>query len=478
MGIEQTIEEQASKARAAMERGQFLYDLVFVLNINSKGWILEKVCKKIEEQSGLHCGWIYSERNDRLTEDLPQAHAYFFAHYQIACHTLAKYPQVWSAKRFVYFTHPDFTRGLTPNEVLKGLSNMHQIFCMNTAHKLFLCTLGIPDDRITIAVGGADPDAFTVPRSTGKGVGFIGAYYQRKNPDLVLDTIKALPKKQFYLIAPSEDEIVNPGMSWRNFSRFDELSAQPNLEYIESPYANYPEVYNRLEYYVSLSHLEGGPISLLETMLSGIYPIVTDTGFARDVITDTTFGTVLPIDCTVHDVTEAIATKVRSRTKLRERAMKFSWENFGVLVTRKMELALVQDQHVSFTNRNPCPALISGWWPPEQHGVWSAADKSTIYFPLARKLRGAAFDLNMHVWTLPGIKQTLKVTINGEPQPDVDIESANPCTLNFSIGAEVSSSGYLAVTISPGGLHQPKAIGLNQDERILGFKLGSLRVSN
>ncbi len=58
--------------------------------------------------------------------------------------------------------------------------------------------------------------------------------------------------------------------------------------------------------FLSLSSLEGGPIPLIDAMAFGMYPVATDTGFARDVILERGFGTLLQIGTSVEEVVEAI----------------------------------------------------------------------------------------------------------------------------------------------------------------------------
>ena len=55
----------------------------------------------------------------------------------------------------------------------------------------------------------------------------------------------------------------------------------------------YPAIYNMMKIFVSLSIHEGGPLPVLESMCCGAYPIVTNTGFAFDVIRPIVDGTLV-----------------------------------------------------------------------------------------------------------------------------------------------------------------------------------------
>ena len=64
------------------------------------------------------------------------------------------------------------------------------------------------------------------------------------------------------------------------------LQALPNVEYVEAPYEDYPGLYARMDVLLSPSRLEGGPIPVIEAMMSNIVPVATRTGFCPDVIRD------------------------------------------------------------------------------------------------------------------------------------------------------------------------------------------------
>ena len=57
----------------------------------------------------------------------------------------------------------------------------------------------------------------------------------------------------------------------------------PYISFFDSSYKNFPYAYN-LDVFASLSIHEGGPLPLLESMCCGCYPVVTNTGFASDII--------------------------------------------------------------------------------------------------------------------------------------------------------------------------------------------------
>lgn len=466
----------STKPHAPWRRDDCLYDLVFFLSVRSRGSIREQACRMIERECGLHCGWVFAERDDRLSEPLPKAYGYFFADYQLAISVLAQYAEPWRAKRFVHFIDPDVDPALTPPDLLPALQSMHQVFCMNAARREFLKALGVNEQQIKVAVGGADPEVFRPAQQAGTKVGFVGAYYDRQNPDLMLEVIRARPDQEFLLIAPSREEIVSEGAHWQNYRKFDELMGLPNFSMVESRYENYPEAYRKLKAYVSLSSHEDDPCSMLEAMLSAVYPIVTDTGVARDVIAADDHGRILPLNSSGATVLEALQRLPASSTALRKRAEQFSWPSFGKLVTRHMGMSLIGEQTLAFVEGGLNADFVEGWWPPEVRGVWASRIRSQLYFVLSSALTGEAFRLTFGLVTLPGVRRLVTVAVAGDVEHAIVVEGDMPQPAVIEVPAWLSAHGCLTVRFVSDGLAAPKALGINDDERMLGFKLSHMVV--
>ena len=84
------------------------------------------------------------------------------------------------------------------------------------------------------ADGGADPSAFRSKRRGRGRIAFVGACYERKSPDLMLEVIRRMPDCRFLLIGPSPEEVENRMLLWSNWGRFRELAELPNLQ-IDEP---------------------------------------------------------------------------------------------------------------------------------------------------------------------------------------------------------------------------------------------------
>jgi len=118
-------------------------------------------------------------------------------------------------------------------------------------------------------------------------VGFCGRYWnkstytRRKNYALVKEVVLSLADDGIPVL------VLGPG--WNEL--FTEKHSKISL--ITADYKDYPAIYNMMKIFVSLSIHEGGPLPVLESMCCGAYPIVTNTGFAFDVIRPIVDGTLV-----------------------------------------------------------------------------------------------------------------------------------------------------------------------------------------
>ncbi len=413
--IQTSIAMHVARARFIPDRN-IAYDIVFVLNVSSRGWILEKICRVIADQSGLHWTIIYTERSDRVTAPLPLARAYFFSHYKLYVGSLARHPPVSSARRFVWFTHPDFDK-FTAEEVSFALNHATGIFTANAAHREFLGTLGVNPKLLHTALGGASPELFRSKQRGQGAIGFVGAYYERKNPQLMLKVMRAMPERRFILIGPSPLEVENRTLLWSNSPFYRELSTLHNVELIEAKYADYPALYERMDVYVSLSRLEGGPIPLIEAMFANAIPVVTRTGFAEDVVRDGQNGWLLDLDCTVEDVVARIEKSVADQvTDVRATAQGLSWAAFGRKIAEHFFPRLKARTEVDFSQLDNCARFMrEGWNRREQTGCAMEGRRARLQLPVESKVSIDTLRLRFKLKTVPGLQRaSVTILVNGQ----------------------------------------------------------------
>jgi glycosyltransferase involved in cell wall biosynthesis len=290
------------------------YDLVFVIYKETRGWILEAICKEIANYfPGKYC---YHDS----TSYLPPSKAYFFSHYGLFPVCLQQNPHIWGAKSIVWYTHPKDI----------GVRNCELIYALNKAATKVVCTCseftrlldsqGLSSKKTTFILGGADPEMFKPHQRLSSTVGFCSAYYPRKSPEKILSIIKMMPHKKFILL----------GRNWNQYERFAELIELPNLSYVEASYADYPSYYAQMDVFVSMAKLEGGPIPLIEAMMCNVFPVASKTGFAPDIITHGHNGFLFDIDSPLEVVCDLIEQAFHLQTDVRATVEHLSWKNFSL----------------------------------------------------------------------------------------------------------------------------------------------------
>ena len=127
-----------------------------------------------------------------------------------------------------------------------------------------------------------------------------------------------MPERQFYMI----------GRYWDQYEKYEELISFPNFTYFENEeYEKYPDLYNKIDIFISPSILEGGPVPVLEAMLSNCFPITSKTGFCPDIINHGENGFLFEIDADFTEVMKLINLADSRTINIRETALEHSWEN-------------------------------------------------------------------------------------------------------------------------------------------------------
>ena len=302
------------------------FDLVFVLDEHDQKWILGAICREIASHSSQKVGFYHGKfyTAHRLPffprpVQLPDAKAYFFADFSFLVRCLKASPSIWFRPKFIWYTHPEDVA--SQNELVFALKQATKVISACSLFVDRLARKGIKREKLTYVLGAADPDFFRPhPRSPDGLVGFCTAFYERKNPDLILELVKTLPDRNFILL----------GRDWKRYPRFSELIESPNFSYVDVPYSEYPRYYEKVSVFVSASILEGGPIPLIEAMMSNIVPVASRTGFAPDVIEHGRNGFLFDIGSPVELVCELIEKAFALETDIRATVEHLSWKDFSL----------------------------------------------------------------------------------------------------------------------------------------------------
>ena len=313
-----------STGRAKARDG--LPDLVFVTPPTSaQGWILDAICREIGARlTGLDI------RYCPFGTPLPAARRYFFSHYMYYVGSLSSLHPVRLGRSFVFATHLEPSKhGIPDRQVARLLNTSDGVICMNLALRNELAALGVAAGKLEVVVGAADASIYRPhPRGAGK-VGFCSAYYPRKAPDLILDIVRGLPHRDFILL----------GKGWRAYPRFAEMSALANLDYVETSYDEYAGYYAQMDVFVSASQLEGGPIPLLEAMMSNAVPVASRTGFAPDVIDHGKNGFIFDLGAPAAEVCKLVEQAFVLSGDVHKTVSHCDWQPYAATIGACMGLA-------------------------------------------------------------------------------------------------------------------------------------------
>lgn len=300
------------------------YDIVFITPPKgSDGWILEAIAREISNYIPKDVSYSFN----MSLQKLDSSKAYFFMHYMFYYNYRKKNLISNNADCFVWFTHIEYEKhNVSEKKLINVLKNITGIFCTNSSVKKYLIDMGCNPNRVHLIIGGADPKLFLDSKRNPNGVvGFCGAFYERKCPDKIFDLIKHMKHRNFLLI----------GRRWSSFSRFNEMQSLPNFQYVEpESYSEYPRLYAMMTVFVSTSNLEGGPIPLIEAMMSNVVPVVSNTGFAEDLIKDDENGYIFQIDADVDSIANLVDKAFLNKKNIRETVYQFSWKNFSLNIMK------------------------------------------------------------------------------------------------------------------------------------------------
>ncbi|WP_203072895.1 glycosyltransferase [Falsiroseomonas ponticola] len=470
-----------ARPHSAFDETAALYDICFVLNVNSRGWILEKICRVIEQASGGVCAFVFAETNSRFNYPLPPARNYFFAHFALAATAFRKHPEAKSGNCFVWYTHPDLSKGVTKEELVSLADDCIAVFTPCSANKSTLVEWGAKGNNIFVPIGGADPAAFTPKVRDGKGaVGFVGAYYERKRPGAMLALARLMPEQPFLLIGPRAEDVENRELLWTNWPEFNEFTSLPNVRYVEASYDEFPRWYRECDVYCSVSTLEGGPIPAIEAMMSNIIPVLSDTGFARDIVAHGSTGYVFDIDAPPEAIVPLIQLALLdTTTDVATVAAAYSWDAFGREIWSRMRGDVPFRTDIALDNpASSIRYLRRGFHRPEPRGVWTRTQVAEMMIPLVARSQAKAVDIILWAPSEVG-EDPIPVTfeVNGEVVAERLI-SPKPVKVALPVvNDQPVTDRTIVITIRCARLIEPANRPANAKERrSLGVKIGSFCV--
>lgn len=288
--------------------------ITYVAREADKDWIFGAKVKRLAKFSNLDATPYF---HDRL-RNLPDSDGYFFVFHQYFYRAMRHNPKILNKKNIVMFTHPNWTFSFSKSHVIWCLNKADKVICLNSEVQKELIDAGLKSEKTELIHIASDPNFFYPHQRTRGSVGFCSAFGDRKNPEMVYNLVKHMPERHFYMI----------GRYWDQYEKYDELISFPNFTYFDNEeYSKYPDLYNKIDIFVSPSTLEGGPVPVLEAMLSNCFPIVSKTGFCPDVIQHGENGFLFNIDEDFKEVIKLIKQADSKTLDVRATAIEHSWEN-------------------------------------------------------------------------------------------------------------------------------------------------------
>lgn len=278
----------------------------FVLSSGHKKWVLDYLAQNtanfLTDFGSRH---IFVPRSRREIRELtgffhlPKADVNFFLHQDLA---LMAFKKNWYRKakiNLVNYTHDN--KSMTIYQDMFEKTNY--ILAQNNFTKNQLLSLGIDDKKIGVHANPIDFNRFfPETNKIHRDVVFVSNFYPRKRPELIHRVIEANPKLSFTLI----------GKRWENYYNFESFKNFENLRYEEFKWETYPDILRQHKVFCSLSLVEGGPVPLLESIKSGLVPVVTDTGTCRDVIPANYHNLILPIHCEIEVINQTLISALKT----------------------------------------------------------------------------------------------------------------------------------------------------------------------
>lgn len=297
-------------------------DWAFVVHGKSRGWILDAICREIGSRQP--ASWQVVYYPDRG----PDAKYYFFSHHSLfETFVERESDKLGDAKILVWYTHPRVETPASVANLLLAFDRATKIVFTCESNRQIWLERGLPIEKTAVILGAADRDLFRF-HERGKGVvGLSSSFYERKNPDCLLEVMRLLPHRQFLLL----------GRNWNQYSLFEEMKALPNFTYKSAPYRDYGDIYSTFDVFLSISRLEGGPIPLVEAMMSNAVPVASNTGFAPDLIRHGENGFIFDVDASPETIAAMIEAAYDLTGNIRETVENLTWESLSAQIVKLVE---------------------------------------------------------------------------------------------------------------------------------------------
>lgn len=292
-------------------------DWAFLVHEKTRGWILDAICREIGSRQP--DSWEVVYYPDRG----PDAKNYFFSHHSLfETFVEREADKLGDARILVWYTHPRIETPASVARLLLAFDRATKVIFTCESNRQIWLERGLPVEKTAVILGAADPNLFRYHDRGSGVVGLSSSFYERKNPDSLLQVMKLLPHRDFLLL----------GRNWNQYALFEEMLALPNFTYKSAPYREYGDIYATFDVFLSISRLEGGPIPLIEAMMSNAVPVASRTGFAPDIIRHGSNGFIFDLDASPETIAEMIESAYDLHGNIRETVEQLTWENLSASI--------------------------------------------------------------------------------------------------------------------------------------------------
>lgn len=300
----------------------FADSICFVAKKATENWILGAKARRLSRYSSKSVGVSFIENDSEVLN----ADGYFYLHHSPFSQMLQTKPEILEKKNIVMFTHPVLKSATSAKHLAFLLNKADKVIFLNQAHADLLVFHGLQKLKTEVMHIASDADMFQPHDRTGEGKVVVSmGYYERKNPELLIEIMRKMPQRTFILI----------GKDWELYPDFEGMVEMPNLEYYDSiPYEDYPNLYLQADVFLSTSKLEGGPVPLLETMLCNVVPVASKTGFCVDIINHGENGFLFDIEAKAEDVVPMIEAAYALRANTRDSVIDYTWQKSSAKIDR------------------------------------------------------------------------------------------------------------------------------------------------
>ena len=300
-------------------------ELLLVCGIGDRNWILDGIAKEIGSRSKLKWSIYYSPKNP---ESLPKSKHVMFMHQTILRKFIQKDLIQDGTKAYCWYTHPrDETEEIVKQQK-ECFEKCKKVFFACSPHRDMWTERGLSEDISKVVIGGFDENIFKFRRrNKSQSIGICSSFYERKNPSLIHDIIKNMRDRHFILI----------GKGWQKYALFEELMGLGNISYYTLSYKQYYYYYSKMAVFLSASTIEGGPIPLIEAMAANCIPVVSDTGFAKDLIKNRENGFIFPLSASADSICELLREAINMNTiNISKTVEQYSWNSFSHKICNSM----------------------------------------------------------------------------------------------------------------------------------------------